>query len=177
MVILAKKNAICTPDQARPISLLDSFLKVQERLFLNRFLQVLKNRGILPDNQSGFRANHALQTRVLLLTEQISSYMSNSAPVTTVFVDFKSAFDQLWFDGCLGKLSRMGVPTAYINWIRAWLSDRRAIIGVQGKRSRWFTINRSSPQGSSFTPTLFITYHSDMADFFPDVMSFFSQMI
>ena len=173
MVLLAKKNAICTPDQTRPISLLDSFLKVQERLFLNRFLQVLKNRGILPDNQSGFRANHRLQSRVLLLIEQISSYISNSAPVATVFVDFKSAFDQLWFEGCLGKLSRMGIPTAYINWIRAWLSDRRAIIEVQGKRSRWFTINRGGPQGSSFTPTLFITYHSDMADFFPDVMSFF----
>ena len=67
----------------------------------------------------------------------------------------------------------MGIPTAYINWIRAWLSDRRAIIEVQGKRSRWFTINRGGPQGSSFTPTLFITYHSDMADFFPDVMSSF----
>ena len=104
MVLLAKKNAICTPDQTRPISLLDSFLKVQERLFLTRFLHVLKNRGILPDNQSGFRANHRLQTRVLLLIEQISSYMSNSVPVATVFVDFKSTFDQLWFDGCLGKL-------------------------------------------------------------------------
>ena len=67
----------------------------------------------------------------------------------------------------------MGIPLAYVNWIRAWLSDRRAIIDVQGKRSRWFTINRGGPQGSSFTPTLFITYHSDMADFFPDAMSSF----
>ena len=82
-------------DQTRPISLLDSFLKVQERLFLNRFLQMLKNRDILPDNQSGFRANHRLQTRVLLLIEQILSYMSNSAPIATVSVDFKTAFDQL----------------------------------------------------------------------------------
>ena len=173
MILLAKKNALCTPDQTRPISLLDSFLKVQEKLFLNRFLQVLRDRNILPDNQSGFRAGHRLQTRVLLLIEQISSYMSNSSPVATVFVDFKSAFDQLWFDGCLGKLERMGIPKAYINWIKAWLTDRRAIIEVQGKRSRWITINRGGPQGSSFTPTLFITYHSDMADFIPGAMCFF----
>ena len=130
MVLLAKENAICTPDQIRAISLLHSFLKVQDSLFLSRFLQMLNNRDILLDNQSGFRANHRLQTRVLLLIEQISSYMSNSAPVATVFIDFKSAFDQLWFDGCLGKLSRMGIPLAYINWIRAWLSGRRAIIEV-----------------------------------------------
>ena len=119
IVLLTKKNAICTPDQPRPISLCDLFLRVQERLFLTRFLHVLRNRGILPDNQSGFRANHRLQTCVLLLIEQISSYMSNSAQVATVFVGFKSAFDQLWFDGCLGKLSRMGIPLTFINWIRA----------------------------------------------------------
>ena len=177
MMLLAKKNAICTPDQTKLISLLDSFLKVQERLFLTRFLHVLKNRGIFPDNQFGFRANHRLETRVLLLIEQISSYLPNSAPIATVLVDFKSAFDQLWFDGCLGKFSRMDIPLAYINWIRAWLSDRGAIIEVQGKSSRWFTINRGGLQGSSFTPTLFVMYHSDMLDFFPGPMFFFSQMI
>ena len=95
MIILAKKNAFCTPTQTRPISLLDSFLKVQERLFLNRFVQVLKDSGFVPDNQSHFRAEHRLQTRVLLLIEQISTYMSNSSPVATVFVDFKSGIDQL----------------------------------------------------------------------------------
>ncbi|CAF2374128.1 unnamed protein product [Rotaria sp. Silwood2] len=99
--------------------------------------------------------------------------MSNSSPVTTVFVDFKSAFDQLWFEGWLGKLARMGIPHAYVNWIRAWLSDRRAVIEVQGKRSKWISMERGGPQGSSFTPTLFVTYHSDMADFIPKAMSFF----
>ena len=173
MILLAKKDAICTPDQTRRISLLDSFLKVQEKLFTNRFVHVLKNRGILPDNQSGFRAGYRLQTRVLLLVEQISSYMINSAPVATVFVDFKSAFDQLWFEGCLGKLLRMGIPQAYVNWIRAWLMDRRVLIEIEGKRSKWISVHRGGPQGSVFTPTLFITYHSDMADFIPGAMSFF----
>ena len=173
MIMLAKKTAICSVDQTRPISLLDSFLKMQEKLFVNRFVQILKGRGLLPDNQSGFRAGFRLQTRVLLLIDQISSYMANSAPVATVFVDFKSAFDQLWFEGCLGKLSRMGIPKAYITWIESWLSDRRAVIEIGGCRSRWIAIQRGGPQGSVFTPTLFITYHADMADFIPGAMSFF----
>ncbi|CAF3066271.1 unnamed protein product [Rotaria socialis] len=71
MIFLAKKNAVCSPDQTRPISLLDSFLKVQEKLFHNRFLKILNDHGILPDNQSGFRAGFRLQTRVLLLIEQL----------------------------------------------------------------------------------------------------------
>lgn len=108
MILLTKKEAICRTDETRPISLPDSFLKIQEKLFQKRFVQVLKDRGILPDSQSGFREGNRLQTRVLLLIEQIASYMANSAPVTTIFVDFKSAFDQLWYDGCLGKLARLG---------------------------------------------------------------------
>lgn len=173
IILLAKKTSICPIDQTRPISLLDSFLKVQEKLFQKRFVQVLKDRGLLPDNQSGFRAGYRLQTRVLLLVNQISSYMANSAPVATVFVDFKSAFDQLWFEGCLGKLARMGIPEAYIKWIKSWLTDRKAVIEIQGNGSRWISIQRGGPQGSVFTPTLFITYHADMAEFLPGAMSFF----
>ena len=174
MILLAKKNAICTPDQTRPISILDSFLKIQEKLFLTQFIQVLNDRGILPDNQSGFRAGYRLQTRALLPIEQLSSYMANSSPVATVFVDFKSAFDQLWFEGCIGKLSRLGIPDAYVKWIHTWLGERKARIEIQGKRSRWIDINRGGPQGSSLTPSLFISYHSDMADYVPGVISFFS---
>ena len=114
------------------ISLLDSIFEIQERLFLSRFLAVVNARGLLPDNQSGFRSNHRLQSRVLLLVEQISSLTANSSPVCAVFVDFKSAFDQLWFEGCVGKLARMGIPAAsYVAWIKSWLYDRRGYIAVQ----------------------------------------------
>ena len=172
MVVLAKKESICPPEATRPISLLDSIFKIQERLFLSRFLAVVNARGLLPDNQSGFRSNHRLQSRVLLLVEQISSLMANSSPVCTVFVDFKSAFDQLWFEGCVGKLARMGIPAAYVAWIKSWLYDRRGYIDMQGHRSRWFPIRRGGPQGSSLTPSIFITYHADLSDAVPTAMSF-----
>lgn len=134
---------------------------------------MLNDRGILLDNQSAFRSGYRLQTRVLLLVEQLSSYMSSCSPVATVFIDFKSAFDQLWFEGCLGKLSRMGIPQSYVNWIRAWLEGRRGRIKIQEQKSKWFSIHRGGPQGSSLTPALFITYHSDMSEFLPNAMSFF----
>ncbi|CAF3380880.1 unnamed protein product [Rotaria socialis] len=98
--------------------------------------------------------------------------MANNSPLCTVFVDFRSAFDQLWFDGYVGKLSRLGIPAAYVAWIKEWLTNRRGYIDIQGTCSRWFPIKRGGPQGSSLTPSVFITYHSDMSDAFPMVMSF-----
>ncbi|CAF5162993.1 unnamed protein product, partial [Rotaria magnacalcarata] len=88
--------------------------------------------------------------------------MSNSAPVCTVFVDFRAAFDQLWYLGCIGKLHNLGIPPSYLNWIEAWLVNRRCYIEINGCKSRWFSIEKGGPQGSVLTPTLFITYNCDM---------------
>jgi hypothetical protein len=98
--------------------------------------------------------------------------MSNSSPVVTMFVDFKRAFDQLWVGGCLGKLRRMGIPKSFLNWIEAWLVNRRAFIEIKGKKSRCFPISLGGPHGSVFTPTLFITYHSDLTGFLNICSSF-----
>lgn len=173
VLLLAKKDPICLPAQTRPISLLDSFLKINEKIFLVRFRNVLERRGILPDTQSGFRAGFRLQTRVLLFLDQVASLMSNSVPVATVFVDFKSAFDQLWYAGCIGKLGQMGIPKPYRNWILTWLQGRRAYIEINGAKSRWFNMGRGCPQGSVLSPTLFITYHADMGSFLGGCLSHF----
>ena len=91
--------------------------------------------------------------------------MSNSSPVATIFVDFKSAFDMLWHDGCVGKLRQMGILRAYTKWIKAWLGNRRGYIEIKGVKSRWFNIEKGGPQGGILTPTVFISYHADMPDF------------
>lgn len=67
----------------------------------------------------------------------------------------------------------MGIPTAYVNWIRSWLEGRRGFIEIQGKRSKSFAIHCRGPQDSSITPALFITYHSDMENFLTGATSYF----
>ena len=173
IVLLAKKESICSPSLTRPISLIDSFQKVGEKLFLTRFRDLLSRRGLIADNQSGFREGFRLQTRLLLFLEDVYSHLSNSAPTGTMFVDFRSAFDQLWFDGCIGKFQRLGIPKAYLRWIEAWLVNRRCFIEISGRRSRWFNLGKGGPQGSVLTPTIFITYNCDMSTSLPGVLCHF----
>ncbi|CAF1330907.1 unnamed protein product [Adineta ricciae] len=75
-----------------------------------------KPKSTSTDNQSGFHEHFRLQTRVLLFLEDLRSMMSNSSPIGTVFAHFRSPFDQLWFLGCISKPSRLGIPSAYLNW-------------------------------------------------------------
>ncbi|CAF4950058.1 unnamed protein product [Rotaria socialis] len=58
----------------------------------------------------------------------------------------------------------MGIPRKYLIWIENWLMNRRAFIEIKGERSKWFRIRKGGPQGSMFTPLLFITYHSDLTE-------------
>ncbi|CAF4536164.1 unnamed protein product [Rotaria socialis] len=145
MILLAKKYSICLPSLTRPISLLDSFQKIGEKLFLTRFRDLLYRRGLLPDSQSGFRERFRLQTRLLLFLEDIYSLMSNSAPVCTMFVDFRAAFDQLWFLGCIGKLRNLGIPSSFLNWIEVWLNNRCCFLEINGSKSRRFSIEKGGP--------------------------------
>ncbi|CAF3275258.1 unnamed protein product [Rotaria sp. Silwood2] len=67
----------------------------------------------------------------------------------------------------------MVISKADIKWIGVWLYNRRAVIEIAEKRSHWFPTERGGPQGSCFTPILFITYHSDTEQFLCMAMSFF----
>ena len=51
LLLLTNKESICLPSATRPISLLDIFLKIDEKLFLTRFRNIINKRGILPDTQ------------------------------------------------------------------------------------------------------------------------------
>ncbi|CAF2055984.1 unnamed protein product, partial [Rotaria magnacalcarata] len=66
------------------------------------------------------------------------------------------------FAGCIGKLRCLSIPPAYLNWIYAWLLDRKRFIEINETRSRWFNIDKGCPQGSALSPTLFITYNCDL---------------
>ena len=86
---------------------------------MTRFRDVLFRRGLLSDNQSEFRDGFRLQTRLLLFLEDMYSLLSNTSPVCTVFIDSRSALDQLWHHGCIGKLLGLSIRISYISWIEA----------------------------------------------------------
>ena len=55
----------------------------------------------------------------------------------TIFFDFKSAFDMLWHNGCIGKFRQMVIPIYFTNWIKAWLENRRGYIDYNKTEYLW----------------------------------------
>lgn len=100
MILLSKtKSKVISVEETRSISLLPCFSKLFEKCFMIHFRQWINDQGILPAEQSGFRPGHNMAVRVVGIIDQIGQSLSKNTAAAALFVDFRTAFNQLWFNG------------------------------------------------------------------------------
>ena len=165
VILLPKIKTKTVPvEETRSISLLPCFSKLFEKCFLSHIRRWIVDRGLLPDEQSGFRPGHNMAVRIIAIIDQIAHSLSLNTAAAGLFIDYKSAFNQLWFQGLWLKLERLECPLNLIAWLRRYLTGRSAFIDIKGSRSGQFALLKVVPQGSCVGPVLFILYHHDMLD-------------
>ncbi|CAF1341898.1 unnamed protein product, partial [Rotaria sp. Silwood1] len=143
-------NKVLSPvpktSQLRPINLLSVFSKIYEKLFLLRFHQWLNKANILPSQQSGSRQHQSTATRVQYLLQQLTQSSIYNSTSTVVYIDFLQAYDKLWQQGFLLKLSYLECPLAYMQWITNYFLDRSCIIDIDEHLSQPIHIKSGVPQ-------------------------------
>ncbi|CAF4808590.1 unnamed protein product, partial [Rotaria magnacalcarata] len=165
MILLSKtKSKVIAIDETRPISLLPCFSKLFEKCFLIHFRQWINEQGILPAEQTGFRPGHNMAVRIVAIIDQIGQSLTKNTAAAALFVDFRTAFNQLWFNGLCLKLSNLQCPLYLIAWFRHYLRGRKAYINIKSTSSTMFNLSKGVPQGSCIGPVLFIIYHHDILE-------------
>jgi hypothetical protein len=156
------KAGIPRCNQIRPISLLATHSKIFEKVLLERTRTWAEGNHLVPREQSGFRTNCLLPTRVLSIYQEVKNNLAANAPTLAIYVDYEKAFDLVWHIGLLVKLHRLGIPTRLLKMIHCWLGNRTAYICFGQTKSNVFNVHVGLPQGSSLSPYLFVVYHSDL---------------
>lgn len=159
-------NPAPTTNQLRPISLLPTFSKIYEKLFLLKFDKWVQSNNILPPQQSGSRPHLSTLTRVNYLFEQITQSLNHNSFVVILYVDFLQAFDMLWYQGLILKLYQLHCPYAYLFWIINYFTDRTITIEFGDQCSKRIPVSRGAPQGSCFGPKAYILNHFDLPSIF-----------
>ena len=124
------------PSSYRPISLLDTIGKLFEKILLTRILCEVGERGLLRDDQFGFRPNHSTSLQLARLVERITKKFGERRLTGAVFLDVAKAFDTVWIEGLLYKLTVLNFPsylrgrTFEASFLTATSSRRRKRAGV-----------------------------------------------
>jgi hypothetical protein len=109
--ILKPGNDPAKPMSYRPISVVDTIAKLFEKILLTRILYEVGERGLLRNEQFGFRPKHTTSLQQAHLVERITRNFSEKMLTSAVFLDVAKAFDTVWIDGLLYKLTILNFPS------------------------------------------------------------------
>ena len=92
VIPIYKSGSTMELNNYRPISVLNIFSKVFERLMYDRLTQFLDKYNILYHNQFGFRQYYSTHHALITLVDKITKSLDSGDIVIGVFLDLKKSF-------------------------------------------------------------------------------------
>ena len=176
IVIMLRKPGLddTIPTSYRPISLLSNLSKIWERVLLKRLSQFTEEHNILPDEQFGFRVGLGTELQLLRVTDYLTSNAAAKNTTLGLFLDAAKAYDKIWHQGLIFKMTVFKFPSYIIETVRSFLTLRTFQIKVEGKLSMVKPILAGVPQGAVLSPLLFNIYVADIPKINNALLSLFA---
>jgi len=133
-----------------------------EKILLARILHEVSERGLMRDEQFGFRPRHSTSLQLARLVERITRNFGEKGLTGTVFLDVAKAFDTVWIDGLLYKLTLLNFPSYIVHTISSYFRDRTIEASFQTSTSSCRGMKAGVAQGGLISPLLFSLYVNDM---------------
>ncbi|KAJ3707671.1 hypothetical protein LUZ61_011376 [Rhynchospora tenuis] len=162
--LVPKKESCTVFSDYRPISVINSFVKIITKVLANRLQPHIKD--LVSPLQTAFTKDRSIMESFMVTRKFISFYHKNKLPAILYKVDFAKAFDTVSWTFLTHILIERGFPPVWISWILQILRSSSSTVKVNGLR-----------QGDPLSPLLFIIVTDALQSFFNNASSLISGLV
>ena len=130
-----KKNSKSTKNNYRPVSILSSISKFNERIMFKQMSEYFEN-SLFSKYQCGFRKGFSAQRCLVSMLEKWKSATNNKS-FGGLVTDLSKAFDCLSHDLLIAKLNAYGFSMSALRFVHSYLENRMQRTKINSEYSSW----------------------------------------
>jgi hypothetical protein len=138
----------------RPISLLNSSIKLITKILANRLQQVIPQ--LIHKNQYGFIRDRSIDDCLAWAFEYLYLCKASRKEMIILKLDFEKAFDMIEHEVILKIMRHKGFGNKWQQWMRIVMTSGTSAILLNGVPGKVFHCRRRVRQGDPLSPLLFV---------------------
>ena len=168
LTVIHKKGDKSLPKNYRGIAVSSSLCKLFCLVLYNRLNIFADNNNIIPSNQIGFKKGSRTSDHILVLKSLIDKYINRGSKsyLYICFIDFSAAFDTVWRNALLYKLTQFGVGGQFLRVIQNMYSSVLFAVKCNNKLTDSFETTVGVKQGCVLSPIFLNIFLSDLPGIF-----------
>ena len=154
ITLIKKGKGVGGLDDYRPITLLNTDLKILARVLSNRLRIVIEDL-VCPEQTYAIKGRK-IHDNLHMIRQILEKLNEDDTGAALINLDQSKAFDRVDHRFLEAIMKKAGFKSDFLRWINLLYKSPSSCVQVNGKRSRTFPITRSVRQGCPLSPLLYV---------------------